>query len=90
MSKERISTIFQVLMIALLVYVWKGTQKIEIKSMFKVNECVTDSIKHETRKVLKVGPYIYNYCKMSDNICVKGYSMRIKDFDRIMIKTECK
>lgn len=57
---------------------------------YKVNECAIDQIHGDTRKITKVKEYIYNYCKLVDNKCDKYYLMRIKDFDRIMEKTNCK
>lgn len=57
---------------------------------YKINECAKDQIHNDLRKVTKVGRYIYNYCKIRDNECGRGYSMRIKDFDRIMVKSDCK
>lgn len=57
---------------------------------YKVNECAKDQIHNDLRKVTNVGKFIYNYCKIRDNKCNKGYSMRIKDFDRIMVPSDCK
>ena len=57
---------------------------------YKVGECSKDQIHEDVRKILKVKAYIYYYCKIVDNKCGKRYFMKIKDFDRIMIKAECK
>ena len=57
---------------------------------FKEGECGQDRIHEDVRKVTKVREFVYYYCKISDNKCIKGYSMRVKDFDRIMKKVDCK
>lgn len=70
--------------VAILDYIGKPEPK------YKVNDCVKDQIHGDLRKITHVGVFVYNYCKMKDNECRKGYSMRIKDFNRIMIKNTCK
>lgn len=60
------------------------------KPQFKVGQCAKDSIHEKTRKVTQVRTWVYNYCLMRDNKCSeKQYSMRIKDFDRLMKLTKC-
>lgn len=56
---------------------------------YKVGECAIDKIHGDKRKVTEVREYIYKYCKIVDNKCNNYYSMRIKDFDRIMERREC-
>ena len=57
---------------------------------YKVNECTKDQIHGNIRKVVVVKDWVYNYCKMRDNKCSKKkFSMRIKDFDRIMKLVKC-
>lgn len=57
---------------------------------FKKDQCAKDSIQENTRKVTLVREWVYNYCLIRDNKCSKKqYSMRIKDFDRIMKSVKC-
>ncbi len=56
---------------------------------YKAGECSKDQIHEDTRKVEEVLPYIYKYCLIVDNECNRKFSMRITDFDRIMIKVKC-
>ena len=61
-----------------------------IQPKYKVDDCVKDQIHGDVRKVTVVRDWVYNYCKMRDNKCSeKKFSMRIKDFDRIMKPTTC-
>lgn len=76
-------TIFIILISVSLDYFGKPNPK------YEVGDCVVDKIHDDKRKVTNVGRYIYNYCKIRNNKCSDGYSMRIKDFDRIMNKTSC-
>ena len=62
----------------------------QTKPRFKVGDCVRDSIQNRVRKVRDVGSWVYKYCLMRDNECSdKKYTMRIKDFDRLMQPTAC-
>jgi len=56
---------------------------------YRVGECSKDLIHGDVRKIEKVDLYVYNYCKIVDNKCDRKYFMRIKDFDRIMVKIKC-
>lgn len=56
---------------------------------FNVGDCSKDKLHGDYRKVTKVREYVYNYCKFVDNKCDQHFFMRIKDYDRLMEKTEC-
>lgn len=62
---------------------------IKYQPRFKVNQCGKDSIQKYTRKVKSIDTFIYRYCIFKNEKCEGNFNMRLKDFDRLMIKTKC-
>lgn len=82
---DLISTLLVIMLIALGVDYFRGQTP-----NFKVGECGKDSIHNKTRKIKVVDSWVYKYCILRDNECSeKIYTMRIKDFDRIMTPIKC-
>ena len=82
---DLIATITTIALIALCIDYFRG----EVPN-FKIGECGQDSIHNKTRKVKVVDSWVYKYCILRDNKCSdKIYTMRIKDFDRIMTPIKC-
>ncbi len=75
-------------MIASLVFV-VSSRDLGDKPKYKKGDCVEDLEASRVRKVRLVREYVYNYCLMRDNVCEGEFSMRIRDFDRLMNKTDC-